>query len=163
MIVQAQETMRERILATAARTPLHGDRVHLRLATGETRTFAQLAAGHVTVVAFGADLEHKGSPVNLAAMQGLATSLAAQGARVVVIALHPWRPGMVDSVRARKVPVDVVFDDHHEAERAFDAYGFPIFCVVDASGTIRFTYSQMGELRAQVAALTHETQVAAAR
>ena len=163
MISQAQATMRERILATAARTPLYGDRVNLRLATGEARTFAQLTAGHVTVVAFGADLEHKGSPVNLAAMQSLASSLATQGARVVVIALHPWRPGMLDSLRVRHAPIAVVFDDHREAERAFDAYGFPIFCVVDASGTIRFRYSQLSELRAQVATLTHEAQVATAR
>ena len=163
MIAQAHVTMRERILATATRTPLHGDHVNLRVAAGETRTFAQLTAGHVTVVAFGADLEHKGSPVNLAAMQRLASSLSTQGARVVVIALHPWRPGMLDSLRVRHASIAVVFDDHHEAERAFDAYGFPIFCVVDASGTIRFRYSQMSELRAQVATLTRETQVATAR
>ena len=163
MLAQGQVTMRERILATATRTPLRADRVHLRMATGEARTLAQLADGHVTVVAFGADLEHKGSPVNLAAMQGLASSLAQQGARVVLIALHPWRPGMVDSLRVRNANIGIVFDDQHEADRAFDAYGFPIFCVVDASGTIRFRYSQMSALRAQVAALTHETQVATGR
>ncbi|MEP7001828.1 MAG: hypothetical protein ABI969_15175, partial [bacterium] len=163
MLTHSRVTMRERILSTASRTPLRGDRVRLRLATGETRTFAQLADGHVTVVAFGADLERKGSPVDLAMMQKLASSVAEQNARVLLIALHPWRAGMVDSLRVRNASVDVVFDDRHEAERAFDAYGFPIYCVVDATGTIRFSYSRLTELRAQVATLAQEQLVATRR
>lgn len=157
---ESRVELRKRILATSVHTPLRGERVHLRSASGATETFAQLSAGHVTVVAFGADLNYKASVVNLAEMQSLAADIGAQHARVVVIALHPWSAGMLDSLRVRHTPIDVRFDDAHEADRAFSAYGFPIYYVVDASGTIRFAYSRVRDLRAQVATLTTEPQVA---
>ena len=44
---------------------------------------------------------------------------------------------MPEAIRKRRLAIDVYFDEYHEADRAFDAYGFPIYCVVDAHGTIR--------------------------
>jgi hypothetical protein len=162
-VVAATTTMYARVLARSTHRPLRGDRVRLLAPGGERRTFAQLADGHITVVAFGADLQHSGSPVDLHAMQRLSTALSRDDARLVVIALHPRTERMPDAMRQRRLSFDVYFDEYHDADRAFDAYGFPIYCVVDARGTIRFTYSDVNQLLAQVRSLAQERQLAQAR
>ena len=162
-LAEATTTMHSRVLALSIHHPMRGDRVRLMTPGGEKRTFAQLADGHVTVVAFGADLQRAGSPVDLHAMQRLSATLAEDGARLVVIALHPRTPGMPEAIRARRLSIDVYFDEYHEAERAFDAYGFPIYCVVDARGIIRYSYSGVDQLRVQVRALAQERQLAQAQ
>jgi hypothetical protein len=159
----ATTTMHSRVLALSIHHPLRGDRVRLLTPSGEKRTFAQLADGHITVVAFGADLQRKGSPVDLHEMQRLSVALAEDDARLVVIALHPRTPGMPEALRQRKLSIDVYFDEQHEADRAFNAYGFPIYCVVDARGAIRFSYSDVEQLRVQVRALAQERQLAQAQ
>jgi len=156
-------TMQSRVLALSTHQPMRSDRVRLLTPSGEKRTFAQLADGHVTVVAFGADLQRTGSPVDLHEMQRLSATLAEDGARLVVIALHPRTQGMPEAIRQRRLSIDVYFDEYHEADRAFNAYGFPIYCVVDARGTIRFSYSDVNQLRAQVRALAQEKQLAQAQ
>lgn len=162
-VAAATTTMYARVLARSTHRPLRGDRVRLLTPGGERRTFAQLADGHITVVAFGADLQHNGSPVDLHAMQRLSSKLADDDARLVVIALHPRTERMPDAIRQRRLTFDVYFDEYHDADRAFDAYGFPIYCVVDAHGTIRFTYSDVNQLRTQVRALAQEWQIAQAQ
>jgi hypothetical protein len=157
---EATTTMHVRVLALSIHQPMRGDRVRFLTPSGERRTFAQLADGHITVVAFGADLQRSGSPVDLHAMQRLSTALATDNARLVVIALHPRTPGMPEALRQRGLSIDVYFDEYHEADRAFNAYGFPIYCVVDARGTIRFSYSDVEQLRVQVRALAQEKQLA---
>ncbi|MDQ2664977.1 MAG: hypothetical protein M3Z05_03105 [Gemmatimonadota bacterium] len=162
-VAEATQTMQARVLALSTHRPMRGDRIRLLTSTGERRTFAQLADGHVTVVAFGADLQQAGSPVDLHEMQRLSATLAKDNARLVVIALHPRTAGMPEAIRQRHLSIDVYFDEYHEANRAFDAYGFPIYCVVDARGTIRFTYSEVSQLLAQVRALEQEQQLAQVR
>jgi hypothetical protein len=162
-VADATTTMYSRVLARSIRKPLRGDRVRFLTPGGEGRTFAQLADGHITAVAFGADLQHTGSPVDLHAMQRLSVSLAEDSARLVVIALHPRTERMPEAIQQRKLSIDVYFDEYHDADRAFDAYGFPIYCVVDARGAIRFSYSDVGQLRAQVRALGQERQLGQAQ
>ena len=162
-VAEATKTMHARVLALSSHRPMRGDQIRLLTPSGERRTFAELADGHITVVAFGADLEHTGSPVDLHAMQQLAATLAEDSARLVVIALHPRTDGMPEAIRKRQLSTNVYFDEYHDADRAFDAYGFPIYCVVDARGTIRFTYSDVNQLRAQVRALAQERQLAQAQ
>ncbi len=162
-VAEATTTMYSRVLSRSTHRPLRGDRVRLLAPGGERRTFAQLADGHITVVAFGADLQRAGSPVDLHAMQRLSATLARDDARLVVIALHPRTDRMPEAIRQRKLSIEVYFGEYHYTDRAFDAYGFPIYCVVDARGTIRFTYSDVNQLRAQVRALAQERQLAQAQ
>jgi hypothetical protein len=127
---------------------------------GDERTFADLAGSHITVVAFGADLRGRGSPVDLRAMERLSSDIAVHDARVVVIALHRRTADAQEMLRRRGHSIDVFFDPYHEADRAFSAYGFPLYFVVDASGAIRFSYSDVEQLRAQVSVLALEKQIA---
>ena len=162
--VQASEkSMYERVLATSTRKPLRGDRVRLLTSAGEPRTFAALADGHVTVVAFGVELRRPRSPVDADQMQHLSRRLTAQGARLVAIGLGARGPDMPALVRKRGLSFEVYFDEYRDADRAFGAFGFPIYFVVDASGTIRFAYSEPKQLLVQATALGRERQIAGAR
>ncbi len=157
-VTQSDSIMRERVLATSVRKQLRGDRIRMLTSAGEERTFAQLAAGHITVVAFGVDVRRDRSPVDRDETQRLASYLASQGARLVAVSLEPYAPDVPALMRKHAIPFEVYFDEHHEANRAFDAYGFPIYFVVDAAGVIRFEYSEVRDLRIQVRVLSDSQQ-----
>lgn len=153
---RSESTMRDRVLEMSTRKPLRGDRVRLFSAAGKARTFAELAAGRTTMVAFGANLLRTASPVNLAAMERLSAALATDNARLVVIALHARTADVPKATRERGLALDVFFDEYHDADRAFSAYGVPLYFVVDRAGTIRFSYSDVGELHAGTGARVRE-------
>jgi hypothetical protein len=57
----------------------------------------------------------------------------------------------------------VAFDLEHDAVRAFEAYGIPMYFVVDADGDLRFAYSSLDELLVQVSVLAQQQRVALKR
>lgn len=147
----APATMRSRVLHTAIRRGLRGDSVRLTDAKGRQHTFGDIAKGRVTIVAFGLDLR-LGSPVNVAKMNRIAARLP-PGAQVIAIPISPRTDNAEAAVRARGIDFGVYFDPANEASRAFNAYGFPMYFVVDADGDLRFAYSSPSQLLAQASAL----------
>jgi hypothetical protein len=149
---EAPGLMRERVLATATRRPLPLDSVRLTDAAGRSRSLKEIAGGHVTIVAFGLDLR-VGSPVNVANMNRIAAKLGPD-VKVIAISITP-RPANAEAlVRARGIRFGAYFDPANDADRAFNAYGFPMYFVMDAAGDLRFAYSSPSQLLAQASVLT---------
>jgi cytochrome oxidase Cu insertion factor (SCO1/SenC/PrrC family) len=144
--------MRERVLSTAMRRTLRLDSVQLVDAAGRSRSMKEIARGRVTIVAFGLELQPGGSPVSIAVMNRIAARLAPT-VQVVAISVKPRTGNAEALVNARGIRFGAYFDPANDASRAFNAYGFPMYFVVDAAGDLRFAYSLPGQLLAQASVL----------
>lgn len=149
---RAPDTLMARVLSGSVRQAIYGDSIGLRDARGRRQTFAEVAKGKVTVVAFGLTLTER-SPVDLAEMDALSKTLRKSDMKLVTIALYPRPTDAAAKLRALQIGFDVHFDDAHEAQRAFQAYGFPMYFVVDAAGDIRFANSEKNQLLLQAHSL----------
>jgi peroxiredoxin len=114
------------------------------------------------VVAFGLELARPGL-VDANAMQRLAARLSQWNAQVLAIDVaEPRTPETVGLVQRRGLTYPIAFDLEHDAVRAFEAYGIPMYFVVDADGDLRFAYSRLDDVLVQVSVLAQQ-QVAQTR
>jgi peroxiredoxin len=156
----AAPVLRERVLGRSIRRSLRGRDVMLTSPDGTRHSFMELAGGRITVVAFGFELARPGL-VDADTMQHLAARLARWNAQVLAIDVYEPRPDEASTiVRRRGLIYPVAFDLEHDAVRAFEAYGIPMYFVVDADGDLRFAYSSLDELLVQVSVLAQPQQVA---
>lgn len=158
LLARAVPVMRRRLMEMAISRPLQGERIHLTSRTGERRTFANLAGGKPTVVVFGMTLDGN-SPVEPAGMERLQRRLKTQGANLVVIGLRQRGEEVSPSRPQHQTSVELYFDEQGEAARAFNGYGFPIYFVVDATGVLRFSYSEPADVLAQAKILSDEVRL----
>jgi peroxiredoxin len=159
----AAPILQERVLATSTRRSLRGRDITLTDLSGARQSFSELTSGKITVVAFGLELARKGL-VDADTMQQLSARLTQWNAQVLAIDVdEPRTPEMAVLVRRRGLTYPIAFDLQHDAVRAFEAYGIPLYFVVDADGDLRFAYSSLDELLVQVSVLAHERRVAQAR
>lgn len=148
----APDTLLARVLSTSTRLPLDIDSLDVTDATGRRLSFASVARNRITVVAFGLELSER-SPLDLVRMQELSDALQRDGHQLITFALRD-RPADADrKLKTLGIRFRVLFDDAHNAQRAFEANGFPMYFVLDANGDIRFAYSDLGKVRMQAHAL----------
>jgi peroxiredoxin len=158
----AAPVLRTRVLGTSIRRSLRGREITLTSPDGTRRSFAKLAGGRITVVAFGLELARPGL-VDANAMQRLAARLSQWNAQVLAIDVaEPRTPETVGLVQRRGLTYPIAFDLEHDAVRAFEAYGIPMYFVVDADGDLRFAYSRLDDVLVQVSVLAQQ-QVAQTR
>ena len=62
-------------------------------------------------------------------------------------------PGMDDFIRTRGVSYPVYYDLAREASNAFGISAIPANFVLDATGTVRFAFSEIAEVPLQLEAL----------
>jgi len=127
----------ERMLEHANTRSLSG-RMELRDLDGKAHDLRDLAAGHVTVVAFWS--RFCGPAVeDLPRMNAIAERLTRKGARIVSIVEEArMSPELAAFLRDKKVSMPTYFDTRHEASRAFNQWGTPYYFVLDADGRVRF-------------------------
>jgi peroxiredoxin len=160
---RASPVLRERVLGRSIRRSLRGRDITLTGPDGTRHSFTELAGGRIAVVAFGFEFARPGL-VDADAMQQLAARLAQWNAQVLAIDVDEPRTAKAAAlVRHRGLTYPVAFDLEHDAMRAFEAYGIPMYFVVDADGNLRFAYSSVDELLVQVSVLAQQQRVAQAR
>jgi hypothetical protein len=110
------------------------------------------AAGRATVVVFA----KSGCGFSLRALpqvERVAARLARDGVRTVLVTDEAPSADLQQFFAARGYSGPVLFDPSRSTQAAFGSAGTPEYFVVDGAGTIRFEYSSLDELPAQVAAL----------
>jgi hypothetical protein len=112
----------------------------------------RLANGMPTVVVFGKS-SCGFSVRSLPEVQRLSDELARRGVRTVLVTDEASTPELQEFFRQRGFTGPVVHDPSRSTHAAFGSAGTPEYFVVDAAGVIRFEYSSLDDLPAQVAAL----------
>lgn len=110
------------------------------------------AAGRPTVVVFA----KRGCGFSLRALprvERMAAELARSGVRTVLVTDEAPSEDLQKFFGGRGYTGPVLFDPSRSTHAAFGSAGTPEYFVVDGAGTIRFEYSSLDELPAQVAAL----------
>jgi thiol-disulfide isomerase/thioredoxin len=112
---------------------------------GQTHDLADLANGHVTVVAFwsrfcGPAIE------SLPNMNEVATQLARSGVRFVsIVDETKASDALAAFLKDKRVTVPTYLDTWHEASRAFNQWGTPNYYVLDTDGRVRFAVTSSAD------------------
>lgn len=146
-VAAARAEMAARVRRAEVRRPLPAS---LRLADGAG--VPATLRGHPTVVVFGKS-SCGFSVRSLPDLQRMADELARRGVRTVLVTDEAPTPELQRFFAGRGFTGSVLYDPSRSAQSAFGSAGTPEYFVVDASGVIRFEYSSLAELPAQVAAL----------
>ena len=122
-------------------------------AEGNRRLLSELLEGRPAVLVFwtrGCNYSVQEIPelVRLHALVGR------MGARVLSVAIEDLPgPGMDEFIATNGITYPVYYDVRREATAAFGISGTPTHLVVDASGRVRFAYSELSEIPLQLEAL----------
>jgi peroxiredoxin len=151
--------MRLRVLEEAKNRALGRD-VRLLDRAGAEIELDDLRAGRPTVVAFWS--RHCGPALEqLPAMAKLRQQLDARGAALIVIT-EEQRADELTQLLAERAPGLEVYHDHwRDGTLAFQSWGTPQYFVLDASGRLRFEYSDLDAVLRQVDAVTTTPRAAA--
>lgn len=147
------DAAREELGARVRRAQVSRPLPALRLVDASGAPAALAEVGEPTVVVFGSS--GCGFSVrSLPELDAMAAGLRRAGVRTVLVTEEAPSAELGRFFAERGFSGTVLFDPGRASHAAFGSASTPEYFVVDAAGAIRFEYSSLPELRAQVAALT---------
>lgn len=156
IVARAEADMLERTLAEADNQPL--DEVRLDNRSGERVALEQLFGPEATVVVFWSRYCGPSSRA-MPDIAALARTLSEQGVPLLAVTDDSSEAAM-EFIESQALDVRVLFDTLGEAKLAFNAWATPQYFVLDGDGRLRFTYTELGALMRQVAALRNTSEAA---
>ena len=155
LLLEARTTLVDRILPTSSVTQsVPGDLVW-HVPTGLTRSLDDVTQGRVTLVAFWS--RHSPPALREAAqLQAVTDRILELDGRVAVVMAEPWSDELDRFLGERDLTFPVYADAPRDAFRAFNAWGTSDYFVLDGSGRVRFSHSELDDVLTQVLVLQHD-------
>lgn len=151
MVDSAGLEMRRRLIADAVYKPLRPS-IRVTAPDGKVVNLADVLHGNTSFVVFWS--RECGFAVQ--AMPGIdkvKNVISTMNAQTVVVTDEADSPELRRYLQDHSFTAPVYHDTHAEAGTAFQQDGWPYYFVVDAEGAVRFAYTQLERVPAEVAAL----------
>ena len=151
MLESAGTEMRRRLLEDAVSKHLRPS-IHVTAPNGEVVNLADLVRGNTSFVVFWS----RNCPFAVQAIpqiEQVRDVVKDLGARTIVVTDEADSPELRKYLQDHAFTADVYHDSGREAGTAFQQDGTPYYFVVDADGVVRFTYTQLQRVPAEVAVL----------
>lgn len=150
-LARARGQLRDHVLSGAVDDPLPV-RVRVLDGSGAPKELADLLSDRTTVIAFWSRFCYP-SLQQLSELQELSGLLEREDVRVLAITEEVPSSALTEFQQLRGFTVPVLHDVHNDAARAFQAWGTPVYYVVDGNGRVRFRRTTLTEIPRQVMAL----------
>jgi hypothetical protein len=151
MLESAGAEMRRRLLLDAVSKHLRPS-IHVSAPDGKVVNLADLVRGNTSFVVFWS----RNCPFAVQAIpeiEQVRRVVKDLGAHTIVVTDEADSPELRKYLQDHAFTTDVYHDTGHEAGTAFQQDGTPYYFVVDAGGVVRFAYTQLHRVPAEVAAL----------